>query len=367
MKLKILQIIVSIFFLFIPTFVNASDLLATFEYSFQEEGMDLSFMLDLYSDGTIVKEYKSGALFEGVNRIDYYGKGNSMDQFDQDVLAFSFKDGSYLNQAPDLYYCRDTKSRFYHIYTSSQICQVTQEEAILITPMVQLVRNETQSESFCNRSIMVHGKNARIRFFLDADGAKKFELTYDEQRTEGFLEDSVELSGRSFYFSEDIGNNFYRDAKSCEQSSLFVKEVGNDVYFTMERANSSNHNTSFHDESKGNEDINLAGLCYEPRVARTLKFLGILLFIVKVFVPFIIIVLGSIDFGKAMLSGKSDDVPKQVSVLVKRFLIGVVIFMMPSLIEFLFGVLDGYSETMARYHNCRVCILDPDECTIKSE
>lgn len=126
-------------------------------------------------------------------------------------------------------------------------------------------------------------------------------------------------------------------------------------------SDSSNNNG---DSRPTDTDINLSGLCNETRVARTLKFLGILITLVKIFVPLLIIVLGSIDFGKAMIDGKGDDIPKKVPVLVKRFITGVIIFLVPSVIDFLFGVIDTYSDTMAQYENCWTCLLDPDECNV---
>lgn len=114
-----------------------------------------------------------------------------------------------------------------------------------------------------------------------------------------------------------------------------------------------------------NCDISLSGLCNEPKVARTLQFLGVILFIVKIFVPFLIIVLGSVDFAKAMIDGKNDEIPKKIPVLIKRVIAGIVVFLIPSIINFLFGVIDTYSETMQQYDNCRVCIFEPDNCNIR--
>ena len=115
----------------------------------------------------------------------------------------------------------------------------------------------------------------------------------------------------------------------------------------------------------GNCDISLSGLCNQPKVARTLKFLGIVLFIIKIFVPFLIIVLGSVDFAKAMIDGKQDEIPKKIPVLIKRLIAGIVIFLIPSIINFLFSVIDTYSETMEKYDNCRVCIFEPDNCDVR--
>ncbi len=114
----------------------------------------------------------------------------------------------------------------------------------------------------------------------------------------------------------------------------------------------------------GDTDINIGNICRTPNVARTLKFLGLLISLVKIVVPLLIIILGSVDFAKAMIAGKSDEIPKRIPVLAKRFIVGVIIFLIPSIIDFLFGVIDSYSDTMKRYENCWTCLFDPDDCEV---
>lgn len=119
-------------------------------------------------------------------------------------------------------------------------------------------------------------------------------------------------------------------------------------------------------KGSGDTDINMGNLCSTPNVARTLKFLGLLIYLVKIAVPLLIIILGSIDFGKAMIAGKGDEIPKKIPVLAKRFIVGVIIFLIPSIIDFLFGVIDTYSDTMKRYENCWTCLLNPDDCNVNN-
>lgn len=109
-------------------------------------------------------------------------------------------------------------------------------------------------------------------------------------------------------------------------------------------------------------DLNLQKYCNESNVARTLKFIGILLFIAKMFVPALIIIMGSVDFAQVIFAGKDDEIKKRLSIFIKRFITGVIIFFIPTIINFFFSVLDGYSDAMNKYSNCRACILDIDNC-----
>ena len=111
-------------------------------------------------------------------------------------------------------------------------------------------------------------------------------------------------------------------------------------------------------------NIDISAFCDDTRNARTMKFIGIILYIAKIFVPALIIIMGSIDFGKAMVAGKDDEIKKRIPVLIKRFLAGVLIFFIPVIIEFLFQILDGYSDSIKKFSNCRTCILDPNNCDL---
>lgn len=131
------------------------------------------------------------------------------------------------------------------------------------------------------------------------------------------------------------------------------------------------------DGSKCNLDI--TRFCNEPQVARTLKFLGLLLFIAKILVPAIIIGMGFMDLVKIVTSGKMDDARKQAINIGKRIAIGVLVFILPTILITIFNVAhtiaysgvipDNVTNTeltmeVADFKNCAVCILDPGNCSI---
>ncbi len=120
-------------------------------------------------------------------------------------------------------------------------------------------------------------------------------------------------------------------------------------------------------ENGENCDISIQGICGDPKVARTLQFLGFLLFIAKILVPAIIIIMGIVNLVKIITSGKTDDAPKYVKNIIARIVIGVVIFILPGLINFIFDIANDviHSDSdVDGFENCVTCILNPQECEI---
>ena len=65
---------------------------------------------------------------------------------------------------------------------------------------------------------------------------------------------------------------------------------------------------------------------------------GYVLFAIKIIVPLIIIVLGIIDFAKASLSSDDKAVSKAAASLLNRFIIGVAVFFVPTVVSIVLGL-----------------------------
>ncbi len=102
--------------------------------------------------------------------------------------------------------------------------------------------------------------------------------------------------------------------------------------------------------------------CEYSGVLRALKIVGILIIIAKIVVPLLIIITASITFGKTVMSGKVDDLKGDFMLLVKKIIAGLLIFIIPDLLDFTFNELVEYDDSS--FENCTVCIFDPDGCQI---
>lgn len=61
--------------------------------------------------------------------------------------------------------------------------------------------------------------------------------------------------------------------------------------------------------------------------------------IIQWVVPVILIVLGTFDLVKAVMAGKEDDIKKNQKVLIKRVIAAVIVFLVPTIVSILMGLI----------------------------
>lgn len=91
----------------------------------------------------------------------------------------------------------------------------------------------------------------------------------------------------------------------------------------------------------------------------TLKLISISVLIVRIMVPLLIVIMGSLDIFNTVKSGKEDDLKKQLTILGKRVLIGMFVFFLPNLVSIVVNALD---TTPSDYKVCIDCISSPSNC-----
>lgn len=62
---------------------------------------------------------------------------------------------------------------------------------------------------------------------------------------------------------------------------------------------------------------------------------------IRIVVPILIVVLSSLDFAKAIFGGGDDEVKKAQGKLIKRLIVAFVFFLLPTLMNFMLGIIDG--------------------------
>jgi uncharacterized membrane protein len=94
------------------------------------------------------------------------------------------------------------------------------------------------------------------------------------------------------------------------------------------------------------------------------QLVGYFLYIVKVVIPIIIIVLAVIDFSKAVIASKDDEIKFSLRKLLKRIILGILIFFIPTLISIALAMVKDATEFTQAASSCRACLLSPfgDEC-----
>ena len=111
------------------------------------------------------------------------------------------------------------------------------------------------------------------------------------------------------------------------------------------------------------------GFCQEAGIQRLFKILGIALYIVKIVVPLLLIIFGIVEFTNAVIASDDTQIKKSTSKLVKKVIAGVVIFLIPTIITFIFNTvqqtMNNNSQDYSRqpkYSQCVKCFTNPKAC-----
>lgn len=114
-----------------------------------------------------------------------------------------------------------------------------------------------------------------------------------------------------------------------------------------------------------------SGLCSNNDIKSAFKIIGYVILVIKWIVPLIIIVLGMIDFGKATISNDEKALNKATGALIRRFIAGVVIFFIPTIVMTALNVVQVSKgiekDTDTNFGTCTKCLFDPvNSCVIST-
>ena len=83
--------------------------------------------------------------------------------------------------------------------------------------------------------------------------------------------------------------------------------------------------------------------------------------VVKIIVPLLLIVLGMLDMANAVVN-KEDTALKASGIKFgKRIVLGILVFFVPSIIEWTFEFVDGFDNVRSEFANCISCLTSPND------
>ena len=88
------------------------------------------------------------------------------------------------------------------------------------------------------------------------------------------------------------------------------------------------------------------------------QFLGEIIYIIRIVIPVIIILLGTLDLGKAVMAGEDKKIKEAQGMLIKRLIYGVAIFFVVAIVQVVFGLVDDADTSKA----CFTCIANRGKC-----
>ena len=168
------------------------------------------------------------------------------------------------------------------------------------------------------------------------------------------------LSGTNRYkicYSEsncDRGGNQFTLSLSSSSSSSDSKEDDDSSEATNNSGSQASNNGG--SGSSNNSCNPTSGL------GPTLIFIGHIVRIAKILIPLVIIVMGIMDFFRAITAGKDDEIKKSTKSFVWRLVAGVVIFFLPALISLVFSWIPEWEGYDGSFQQCFKCVWDVGSC-----
>lgn len=106
------------------------------------------------------------------------------------------------------------------------------------------------------------------------------------------------------------------------------------------------------------------GFCYQT--SGVWQFAGYAVLVLKIVIPAILIILGVVALGKAVIAADDKEIKTAVNSLIKKFITAVIIFFIPNIVSALFSIVNGASDVQSDYNICVKCIANPNKSTCKN-
>lgn len=133
-------------------------------------------------------------------------------------------------------------------------------------------------------------------------------------------------------------------------------EAGEVYYYSVAKSTTTSGSTS----------TAAATTDYCTRLAEPLKFIGNIVLIGKIALALIIIILGMVDFGKAITGGKDEEVKKSAVTFGRRIAAGVAVFLIPTIVSVIFSLVSDWVKIEGDFNACQKCVLWVSKCKTAS-
>jgi fumarate reductase subunit D len=102
-----------------------------------------------------------------------------------------------------------------------------------------------------------------------------------------------------------------------------------------------------------------AGFC--SQTVGIWQAVGYFLMVFKIVLPIILIIIGIITFGKAVISDDDKEIKKGYTSLLKKLIVCIIAFFLPQIITSIFNIIvDDFKNLKPDYDVCKTCIVSPN-------
>ena len=100
--------------------------------------------------------------------------------------------------------------------------------------------------------------------------------------------------------------------------------------------------------------------CETSASEKLFSFIGQIFNIIIIIIPVLIIIIGFIDLIKILISQKFDQIKQNRNMIIKRLLIGIIIFFVTIIVNYIIGLLK-----IDVPNQCMNCFLNPNDCKVE--
>ena len=113
--------------------------------------------------------------------------------------------------------------------------------------------------------------------------------------------------------------------------------------------------------------LNLGFVVCEGGVAKIFMAIGYALVVVKVAIPIVLLVMGAMDFMKAIFGADPKSFSTSIKTLIQRIIAGVIIFFIPSVMYIISDVSSNKDFVSGGgFSVCNECMFHPTKCCSQS-
>ena len=86
--------------------------------------------------------------------------------------------------------------------------------------------------------------------------------------------------------------------------------------------------------------------------------LGYVIMVIKIVIPLLLIILGMIDLGKAVVASDDKAINKSVNTLIQRFVAAIIMFFIPTIVSAIFNATTNANMTNPNMNKCVQCLTN---------
>lgn len=97
------------------------------------------------------------------------------------------------------------------------------------------------------------------------------------------------------------------------------------------------------------------------------KIIHIIYLIIQILVPILLVIFGSIDFLKAVIGQKDDEIKKGQQIFIKRLIYGIIVFFVFSIVRLVISFAADSKGRALKIMDCASCLINNDSKCVAGE